>query len=120
MNAGELGIMTMYAAEAWHELSAFGELAVQQRRAMVDPLIGRVQRYLMSNDPLRYAAIGATQDARELLTNVQDVRAQRAYFEKHMPEWQQNAKQWNDFLRERTGVPLVAEDNAADRRSHGP
>jgi hypothetical protein len=120
LGAGEEGVMTMYAAEAWHELEQFGTLAMHQRKLLVDPLIGRVHNYLAGNHPLRYEAIGAAEDAQVLWTNVHDVRAQRQYFEKHLPQWKDNAKQWSVFLRDKTGTPLITEKNEADLRSYGP
>lgn len=121
MGAGTEGVMTMYAAEAYQELASFGSLAEQQRADMVDPMRGQVASYV--HDALgrrRFEAIGAQSDGLALNENVQAVREQRGFFAKNLPQWQQRAQQWSQFLGGKTGTPLVAEDNEADVRSQAP
>lgn len=120
IGSGDEGIMAMYAAEAYQELAQFGELASAQRKSAVDPLWGRVHGYLHGNDPHRYAAIGAADDAVALDTNLRAVQEQRAYFGAHVPEWKQVAHQWSEFLRERANLPLITETSDADRDSKAP
>jgi hypothetical protein len=120
LGAGNEGVMAMYAAEAYQELAAFGALADQQRKDMVDPTWGQVAGYLQRVDEKRFIAIGAESDAIALNENVHAVREQRAFFAKHLPEWQQRAHQWSAFLGGKTGTPLVAEDNEADVKSQAP
>jgi hypothetical protein len=69
---------------------------------------------------VRFAVIGAVADARELATNLRDVIDQRNYLATNVPEWRSVAKQWSDFLKERTGHSLDAEPTEADRRSEAP
>jgi hypothetical protein len=120
MGAGADGIDSMYAAEAYQELWRFGELAAQQRRDFVDPVWGRAHGYVYGYDVHRFEAIGALEDARELATNLQAVQEQRNYFAKHVPEWQSVARQWDAFLKERTGNALDGGATEADRKSEAP
>ncbi|MGN6108653.1 MAG: hypothetical protein ACTHU0_26340 [Kofleriaceae bacterium] len=120
MGAGEDGIATMYAAEAYQELAAFGQVAAEQRKEMVDPLWGRVHGYLHGNDKHRYLAIGAAEDAVALDTNLRAVKEQRSYFDRELPRWQQLAGQWGVFLASRTHSSLITESNEADRASEAP
>lgn len=120
MGAGTEGVMTMYAAEAYEELAAFGALADQQRQGMVDQLHREVMGYMQRVHKNRFVAIGAESDALALSGNLKAVNEQRAYFTKHLPEWQERARQWSDFLGAKTGTPLVAEDNEADVKSKAP
>lgn len=111
LGKGNEGIAAMYAAEAWQELAKFGEHADRARQSLVDPHWKAIHDYLFSYDPRRYAALGAYGDARELAANLKDVKEQRGHFNKHLPEWQLRAKQWNDFLAAQTGAPLVVNAN---------
>jgi hypothetical protein len=120
MNAGADGIDAMYAAEAYQELANFGALAAQQRRDFVDPVWGRAHGYVYGYDAHRFEAIGAMEDARQLATNLQAVQEQRGYLGKHVPEWQTVAKQWDAFLKERTGNALDGGATEADRKSEAP
>lgn len=120
MGAGQDGIATMYAAEAYQELAAFGQVAAEQRKEMVDPLWGRVHGYLHGNDKHRYLAIGAAEDAVALDTNLRAVKEQRSYFNRELPRWQQLAGQWGVFLASRTHSSLITESNEADRASEAP
>lgn len=120
VGGGADGAMAMYAAEAYQELATFGALADQQRRGMVDQLRGQVAAYVHGVDKHRFIAIGAESDALALNDNLQAVKEQRAYFTEHLPEWQQRAHQWSEFLGSKTGTPLVAESNEADIKSQAP
>lgn len=142
---GDKGTMAMYAAEAYAELAAFGELAAQQRKDMVDPLWGPVHRYLVDTntkhlsvvdeqeDKHRIArekrsgekekpanGVSAMADAKDLAMNVQAVGEQRTYFAQHLPEWKRNNQQWSEFLKQHTGEPLEVQATEADRRSAAP
>jgi hypothetical protein len=120
MGAGKEGIATMYAAEAYQELAAFGELALEQRRAFVDPLWRPVHDYLYGYDAHRFAAIGAMDDASALAMNLRAVQEQNVYFRQQLPHWQKVAKDWSDFLGDRTGAGLISDANEADEKSKAP
>lgn len=120
MGGGADAITSMYAAEAYQELAAFGELAAEQRQSMVDPVWGAAHRYIHGYDKHRFLAIGAADDAVRLDENLNAVREQRSFLTQHVPEWQQIAKQWSDFLGARTNSPLVTEENEADIKSRAP
>lgn len=119
---GENGeaVPAMYAAEAFQELAQFGAQAARERQTLVDPRWGAVYNYINGNDVGRYAALGAHSDAVALATNLKAVREQRDYFNKHLPDWELRAKQWNDFLADRTGAPLLVSTNTADGGSGAP
>jgi hypothetical protein len=112
--SGQEGIMSMYAAEAYSELAAYGELAARERKD-IEPMWGKAHAYLRSNDPHRYLALGIMGDAKRLGENLHEVMEQRDYFARHLPQWKQHAHEWSDFFAKNAKTPLVTEDNAADK-----
>lgn len=117
----EEGAMAMYAAEAYQELASFGELAVQQRKDMVDPLIPRASGYAWAPDkPERFIALQIAADGHRLQENLREVKGQRQYFTEHLPKWQQLAAEWQAFLKEQSGVSLTKQKNSADEASSAP
>ncbi|MEO8842279.1 MAG: hypothetical protein ABI704_11955 [Kofleriaceae bacterium] len=113
---GDSAVTAMYAAEAYQELAALGELTEKQRKGMVDSSWRRVSAYLHGNDFHRYAAIGALDDARLLDSNLRAVAEQREMFATQLPQWQRVSTQWSEFLGPKND-PLVPEANEADKRS---
>jgi len=112
--AGAEGITAMYAAEAFEELAAFGELAARERKDL-EPMWGRAHHYLSSNAPQRFVAIGALSDARRLQENLGEVIEQRDFFATQLPQWKRTAAQWSSFFGEHAQKPLVRTDNDADK-----
>lgn len=114
--------MVTYAAEAYQELAQFGAEAAAMRKEMVDPLWSEV--YLsLSNTSMQRLQVDKEKivgPAKTLATNLQEVAGQRDYFNKHVPEWQDNAKRWSDFFKEQTGQSLIVAPGAADKRSAAP
>ena len=116
---GDTGVTAMYAAEAYQELAAFGQLAQDQRQQMVDPDWRRASAYLHGQDVHHYAAIGALNDAQHLDSNLCAVAEQRAWFAKELPRWQSVAAQWSRFIG-CEDAPLIPGSNEADARSAAP
>jgi hypothetical protein len=120
MGAGGVGVTAMYAAEAYQELAAFGALALEQRKAFVDPLWHPVHDYLYRYDPLHFDAIDARSDAATLAMNLRAVQEQNVYFNQHLGEWQKISRDWNEFFGERTGSGLISTATEADKDSEAP
>ncbi|MEP6864168.1 MAG: hypothetical protein ABJE66_26315 [Deltaproteobacteria bacterium] len=90
--------MAMYAAEAYHELAAFGAQAKLQRTKTVMPRWTPVFHYMNETHVERFVALNVVDDARALATNLQAVREQGTFFDEHIPDWQKNAEAWSRFL----------------------
>lgn len=116
--SGDEGIMAMYAAEAYSELAAFGELANTQRNDLM-PLWGQAKYYMRTTNIQRFQLKNMVGDARHLTENLTEVIEQRDYFNRHLPEWKRTAQQWNDFFAEHAHHDLVRQDNLADKKEGG-
>lgn len=114
VNAGQQGTMAMYAAEAFQELAAFGDLANREHKDL-EPAWGRAHYYMRTTSKQRFQVLNAVSDARELAENLGEFTAQRNYFHRHLPEWKATAKAWSDFLGTNAHHDLVRKDNAADK-----
>jgi hypothetical protein len=114
VGAGHEGIMAMYAAEAYQELAAFGQLANQEREDLM-PAWGQAHHYIRTTNKQRFQVLNMVSDGHRLAENLGEVMEQRNYFHKHLPQWTATAKQWNDFFGKNAHHDLVRKDNAADK-----
>jgi len=113
------GQMAMYMAEAQQERLEFAQFAQQARVGMVDPHWQWADAYINDNHS-RIAGHGHADDATKLATNLMAVRDQRAFFAKNLPEWQNSAHAWRQFLAEVAQKPLISGQSELDRKSDAP
>ncbi len=114
VGAGQEGIMAMYAAEAYQELAAFGDLASKEHKDL-EPAWGKAHYYMRTTNKERFRALNMVSDGRHLAENLGDFIEQRNYFHRHLPEWKANARAWSDFFGTHAHHDLVRKDNAADK-----
>ena len=107
LGKGQEGVMTMYVANAYEELSMFGGQAERERHKL-DGKVDRLDLYLGDKSTRAYWAghdWGA--DWKELVENVMTVKQHRDFFPEKVTEWQQRNTAWEAYLRQMTGSDLI-------------
>jgi hypothetical protein len=114
VNAGESGVMAMYAAEAYQELAQFGALADKERKDLA-PAWRAAHQYVSTRSIAYFQGHYMDVDRRVLEDNLNAVKEQGEYFAEHLPKWKITANQWNQFFGTHASHDLVHQKNKADQ-----
>ncbi len=107
LGKGQDGVLTMYVANAYEELSMFGVQAELQRHKL-DGKVDRMDLYLGDKSTQwYYRGHDWVSDWQELVENVTIVKQHRDYFPSKVTEWQQRNSAWEAYLKEITGSDLI-------------